>query len=870
MQIVRCPTCGGPLPDLAEYCARCNRTVPLAEIFSHFNEEGTGQVPEKNSEKAQEPVEASPTLQLTPREARNTSDMPGEATLTVKLDRKAFKHRDALLQEPIEALTTIKLITSRARASLESDIQAQFDETMEGKGQDDEIIDRHATWQKVVDHKTPPRLPALPPPELKIVRGRSRRFTLLPDQARPQTFFWVSLVTLCILLLGGGFGMALAFGRSVSQSTLPPATLQISPTTIGLGGIVILRGSHFTPGGMVALNRDNHIPLVDTGNQSSVRADAHGFFSDTVIIDPSWRSGLHVLYATDLRTHRQGLFKLLVTGPDVLQGPPYLLLSSDTLNLGSGDEITNSSKLLAISNAGGGQLTWQASVGQPWLQISPKSGSIASGSHMTAMVAVDRSKLAPGSYQTNIIFTSNTGQITLPVRMTVTPLQPQHEAVLQLSAAVLSFSGSARGGEPQPQTVTVSNPGVQSLDWSSSLTLQSGSGWLWITPQAGEVAPGGQQQILVGVTAQGLAPGVYKGTITFTNQGLQPAQGSPQSIYVSLTVTPACVLTFAPGSLSFTGVHGQASPAAQPLGINVAPGCTAPQHWSASVKTTTGGHWLSIDQSSGSTPSTRYVSVNTAGLAPGIYSGNLTFTVSAGLQIVLVKLTINPIPCVISTPGTLALQATAGQSNPVSLPATVSTGGDCLHTLNWTSATSGGSWLSATPAGTLTQPATATITVQADPNGLGAGTYTGSVTITAVDSQTGQTVSTAQISVTLTVLAQCTLQLPSPSTLSFSAGVGLDPSIPTATITIGATGNCSGNVTITPTLSFDTSGSGWLSITGPVSITSGGNATFTITVASASLTTAGTYNCTVTLTAADGNGALLSSPQTASVTLTTS
>ncbi len=747
-------------------------------------------------------------------------------------------------------------------------ILASFDETAEEEGQDDEVMGQHTTWQKVVEHKTPPAVPAISPSMLKQTEGKSRWLALLQD--RPQVFFWVSLVVLGALVLGGSFGVVLTFGRNIPQpAALSPAVLQVAPATIAMGGIVTLRGTHFTPGGTVALSRDNHIPLMDTGNVSTVRADVHGLVSDTVIIDPSWLSGSHILYAMDLHTHRQVSFKLLVTGLSVLQGPPYLLLSSDVLDLGSSDDVTNGSRLLAMSNAGGGQVSWQASIARPWLQISPKSGTIASGSHMSAIVAVDRSGLAPGSYQTNIVFTSNTGQITLPVHMVVTPLQPEHEAVLQISSAALAFSGSARGSEPGVQTITVNNPGIRSLDWGASVNLQNGSGWLWVTQQAGTVAPGRRQQIFVGVTTQGLAPGVYRGTIFFTNQGSQPIQGSRQSVYVSLTITPACTVVFSPASLSFTGAHGQASPAAQSLGIKVAQGCATNQSWSASIKTTTGGQWLSIDKSKSSTPSSRLVSVNLAGLAPGTYSGTLTFTVSAGSQIVPVTLTVSPIPCVISAPGTLALQATAGQSSSVSQAATISTGGDCLHTLDWTSAVSGGNWLSATSSGTLTQPATATVTIQADPTGLSAGTYTGSVTITAVDSQTYQTVSTAQISVTLTVLSQCMLQLPSVSTLTFTASVGYDPTSPTASITIGATGNCAGNVTITPTLSFDSSGSGWLAISGPVAISSGGTATFTVTVSSAALAT-GTYNCTITLTADDGNGAIPGSPQTVIVTLTTS
>jgi hypothetical protein len=180
---------------------------------------------------------------------------------------------------------------------------------------------------------------------------------------------------------------------------------------------------------------------------------------------------------------------------------------------------------------------WQASADQPWLQISPSSGSIASGGHQAAIIAIDRSGLTPGSYHTTLLFASNTEQVSLPVTMQVIPLQANHEAVLQTSPAALAFTGSAQGPEPQAQTITVSNPGVQTLTWSSSISLQNGFGWFWMTPQAGTIAPGGQQQITMGVTTQNLRQGVYRGAILFTNQGPKPIQGSPQSIYMSLTDT---------------------------------------------------------------------------------------------------------------------------------------------------------------------------------------------------------------------------------------------------------------------------------------------------------------------------------------------
>src|SRR5260370_31248364 len=124
--------------------------------------------------------------------------------------------------------------------------------------------------------------------------------------------------------------------------------------------------------------------------------------------------------------------------------------------------------------------------------------------------------------------------------------------------------------------------------------------------------------------------------------------------------------------------------------------------------------------------------------------------------------------------------------------------------------------------------------------------------IPPVDNATNATVGTVQTSVTLTVLPPCTFAA-SASTLTFTATVGNNPTTPTQSFTISATGTCAGSVTITP--SGDPGSSTWLAVSGPIAIASGGTATFTVTITSSTLV-AGPYRGTITLAAADGNGAI--------------
>src|SRR5947209_5263945 len=97
---------------------------------------------------------------------------------------------------------------------------------------------------------------------------------------------------------------------------------------------------------------------------------------------------------------------------------------------------------------------------------------------MQVTVAADRSGLKVGSYTATVLFTSNTGSVSLPVKLQVMPLQPGHGPVIQVTPAVLSFSGVDGSASPAPQVVTLSNPGVLPLQWNASSATNDGSNWL--------------------------------------------------------------------------------------------------------------------------------------------------------------------------------------------------------------------------------------------------------------------------------------------------------------------------------------------------------------------------------------------------------
>ncbi len=643
----------------------------------------------------------------------------------------------------------------------------------------DVIVDelqRRANWEKVVTHKTPrvaPVLdtpPAVPvvykplvgstPPALISVRSTPPK---KPPRLPMRFFSWVSILILLCLLLGGVFGLAVSFGRGfLAQATHTSRVfaLKVTPSNSAIGGIITLHGTGFSPNGRIGLTRDTNITLIDTGGVNIILADSQGSFSDTVIVDPSWEAGSHIIRAEDATLHKSASFTVFVTGQSMSLRPSHLLFSPSTIDLGSGDQATNTTQIVTLSNTGGGQINWRATATQPWLLITPKSGTLSYNQKMSVEIAADRSNLQVGSYAAGLIFTSNTGQATLPVKMIVTQLQPGHEPILQLTPAVLSFTGTDGAANPLSQVVTVSNPGVLSLQWTATSVTNDGSSWLSIYPLAGTVTKGGSQPVTISVNTSTMLPGVYSGSLTFVSQGAIAAQDSPQTIFVSLVVLPQCSIQISPGGLTFASAYLQPSPTGKVISLGVSQGCSAAIPWSTTVTTSNGGKWLTIGPTGGVTPANPVVTVNSTGLKPGAYSGSIIFNWPGGTQNLPITFTVGqqaPL-CILQAPSVAAetFSAKAG-SNPKTQVFTVGVTGNCTGKVTITptaTMASGTGWLAVSPASaTVTSGASTPFTVSVKSTGLAIGKYTGSISLTALNGVIATSRSPQVVGITLNVLA---------------------------------------------------------------------------------------------------------------------
>jgi uncharacterized protein (TIGR03437 family) len=207
--------------------------------------------------------------------------------------------------------------------------------------------------------------------------------------------------------------------------------------------------------------------------------------------------------------------------------------------------------------------------------------------------------------------------------------------------------------------------------------------------------------------------------------------------YANLAHATSPDISFTPATLDFQYQAGAALPASQTLqvkstgaALNFTLSITGPVPYSA--------QWLSLSGNSGTTPTSFKVYVNPTGLPSGSYSGTIVVTATgaaASPYSFPVTMEVADAPStLIASAATLTFTYMTGSAPPASQAIVLMSSGDALSA---SITVSGGTWLSASPTGSITLvglPGTVTVTV--NPTGLPPGAYTGKITFaspTAVD-----------------------------------------------------------------------------------------------------------------------------------------
>jgi pectin methylesterase-like acyl-CoA thioesterase len=323
---------------------------------------------------------------------------------------------------------------------------------------------------------------------------------------------------------------------------------------------------------------------------------------------------------------------------------PMIGLSANTFNFTAEEAGANpADQTLTITNVGINTLNWSVVESCSWLSVSPASGS-STGEGDDVALSVDITSLTAGSY--NCIVTI-TDPAALNSPQTVTVDLDVTGPILNVSATAFSFTAEQGGVNPADQSLTVSNTGGGTVNWSLDTTGKPA--WLTITPTSGSLTNGTSEPVTLSVDITGLPAGSYSYAFDVSDPA---AQNSPQTVTVDLDITGP-ILDVSGTAFSFTASESGANPADQALTVSNTGSGTV--NWS--IDTTGEPNWLTITPTSGSltngTNEPVTLSVDITGLSAGSYS--YAFDVSD--------------PAAANSPQNISVQLLVGSAGVIYVPA---------------------------------------------------------------------------------------------------------------------------------------------------------------------------------------------------------
>ena len=304
----------------------------------------------------------------------------------------------------------------------------------------------------------------------------------------------------------------------------------------------------------------------------------------------------------------------------------------------------------------------------------------------------------------------------------------------------ISFTKVFGGPNPLPQTLTITSTGGSIGNFVRSYNATGGG---WLSTGGCTSYCGTPNTITALVNADAALPvGAYTGEIVVTSQD----GGMAITVGVTLTVAPSSGSPYfdnLPGQMSFSFATASGNPPTQSVQIRNAG--AAALSWTATVTTSDGANWLSVNVTNGTAPSLVTVGINVAnlpsqGLIAGSFSGQIVFVASGSSVSIPISVTVGSPVFVQLGAYTFSTDLGAGNPNPQTLPITSNGNSVGFFVRSW--AANGGNWLSTggcrsycgTPDSITALVTTSAITGPAN------ATYTGEIVITANDGSMAMTI----------------------------------------------------------------------------------------------------------------------------------
>jgi uncharacterized protein (TIGR03437 family) len=503
--------------------------------------------------------------------------------------------------------------------------------------------------------------------------------------------------------------------------------------------------------------------------------------------------------------------------------------------------ISSQSQTIAIGSSTGASIPYTLSTNVNWLTLSPINGNTSANPIIN--VSVNASGLAVSSTPYMAIINiaptnSDFGLYSIPIAVSVTVTGAI--STIYAGPAALLFGYQTTQSPPQAQLVQLT--GTTTLGFSVSTTTMGGSNcpttnWLGATPN--QMATPATMSVSVATT--GMTSGFCTGSVIVTyNNGTNANTTVIIPVTVNISATPLLTVTPPFGFGVVTASSGSSALISSGISINTTDGSAV--NFSATASTPNAPvAWLSLGGSQGSTPGTLTVNILPGGLSVGVYTGTITIAAQnsanlpSGALSLPVTLTVSASTTVTVSPTSLSFTQAQGTTTlPAAQTITMTASGGNTSFTASVSPVTGGNWLQVTP---LSGNVSGTISASIVANTLSPGTYTSNIILTFLNSATP----TATVPVSLVVLAQSVTV--APTSLSFSYQLG-STAPPSQTLNVTSTGGVA-NVSVSAS-----STGGWLGVTPTTGSTgaSGSPLAVTVSVTPTSLTAAGTYNGTITIT----------------------
>jgi uncharacterized protein (TIGR03437 family) len=636
----------------------------------------------------------------------------------------------------------------------------------------------------------------------------------------------------------------LAAAVSLTASQFISFTVTASTTTGGNWLQVTPAAGVVSSGGgtaVVAIPSSTVIPLLTPGT-----------YNGSIVITPTSGTALTPVVVPVTLT--------VLPAPPVTVSPPSVSLN---YQVGGSNNSPQQTVTLTTTSAQGVAFTASAtnvtnSTGQIWAVADPASGTVTPAGTPVTISYQTGIALSAGTWSSIVTVNTPNGSpatTNIPVTLLISSLP-----LLNVPASPLNFTYELGASNPAAQPVAITaTSGKQA--YSVAVTTSDGAAWL-VAPASGTTpAP-----LSVSVNPAGLAPGNYSGTVAVT--GVGTGNGTLQ-IPVTLKVSndPKIVANFT--SLSLPYQLGQAQAVAQAIAVSSSNGL--PLNFTATAKPTTCGTWFTVNGATGTTGTSTgsgqfTVALNPQSLAAGTCTGTVSIAATnsiTGTAALNSPLTI-PVTAIVSaspllvvsplTPVVFTAQAGGTNPPPQSFTLTSTDGSQLNFSIASSTANGGSGWLQVSQTNGQTTSGLNSPGISVQTGQLAAGTYTGSVTISATGAG-GAPVPNTPLTIPVTLIVTSGSLVLGQSALSFSQSTG-GTAPPNQVVTISSSG---------PQLSFAASAynSGsvnWLTVS-PSGVTPG---SISVAVNGAALPQ-GTYTGTVIVYAISPNAG--NSPSFLTVTL---